>query len=242
MQSWSIVIFCFNESGNVKNVIADSITVLKTISPAERELIIVDDGSTDGSVEEIASEILKYPSEKIKFIKHLVNLGIGMALRSGYENATNENVCAVPADGQFDVKELLPFAEVSANSFVCFYRKENLSYSLARNILSMFNKVFNKVMLGIRFRDINWVKIYKTKTLEGLDLKLKSSLVETEICAKLVASKNQFVEIESKYLTRNSGVSKGASWNIIKKVLAELMKVYGSIRAFKSKQKKIYSN
>ncbi len=238
MQSWSIVIFCFNESGNVKNVIADSITVLKTIGLAERELIIVDDGSTDGSVEEITNEILKYPNERIKFIKHPSNLGIGMALRSGYENASYENVCAVPADGQFDIKELLPFAAVPANSFVCFYRKENQSYSLARNILSMFNKLFNKWLLGISFRDINWVKIYKAETLKKLDLRLLSSLIETEICAKLVASNNKFVEVESRYLQRNHGVSKGASWKIIKKVLAELMKVYLSVRAFKAELKK----
>lgn len=232
MQSWSIIIFCFNEKGNVSNVIRDCVSVIKTISE-KREIIIVDDGSGDGSITEIEHEILKYPEESFKLVKHPINLGIGMALKSGYSTAIYENVCAVPADGQFNVKELLPYSTIPQNSFVCFYRKENQSYSLLRNILSLFNKKFNKWLLGIEFKDINWVKIYKTSSLQKLDLKLKSSLVETEICAKLVADKNTFIEVHSHYLPRNNGVSKGASWNIVKKALAEMLKVYFAVSHYK---------
>ena len=234
MQSWSIVIFCYNEKGNVSGVIRDCISVLKTIAN-ERELIIIDDGSNDVSVPEIETEISKFPHETIKLIKHPSNLGIGMALRSGYENATYENVCAVPADGQFNVKELLPFSEIESDSFICFYRKENQSYSLLRNILSLFNKQFNQLLLGINFKDINWVKIYKTAAIKKLDLQLRSSLMETEICAKLVICGHTFKEIESRYLPRNSGVSKGASWKIVKKAIREMMKVYFSVRVFQKK-------
>lgn len=236
MQSWSLVIFCYNEKGNVASVMCDSISVLKSLGGEHRELVIVDDGSTDDSVSEIESELQKFPNEIVKFIKHPTNLGIGMALKSGYAAASNENVCAVPADGQFDVKELLPYSTLEANSFICFYRKENQSYSLIRNMLSLFNKQFNKQLLGIDFKDINWVKIYKSEVIKTLELQLQSSLVETEICAKLVASGNQFKEIESRYLTRNHGVSKGASWKIVKKVIGELIKVYLSVSAFKRKR------
>lgn len=237
MQSWSIIIFCYNEKGNVANVIRKCVDVIKVVAGNEREIIIIDDGSTDGSVAEIENEISKHPGEVIKLIKHNRNLGIGMALRSGYENAVFENVCAVPADGQFDVNELLPFRIVQANSFVCFYRKENQSYSLLRNILSLFNKQFNKWLLGVSFKDINWVKIYKTPVLKNLNLQLKSSLIETEICAKLVLLGNAYTEIPSAYLPRDNGVSKGASWKIIKKAVSEMIKVYWSVRKFKLKVK-----
>lgn len=235
MQSWSIIIFCYNEAGNVGNVVQKCISALKIIAPEHRELIIVDDGSSDESVLEIEREILKFPGENIRLIKHSVNLGIGMALRSGYDNVKNENVCAVPADGQFDINELLPFSFVEPNSFVSFYRKENQSYSLFRNVLSLVNRKFNKWMLGIDFKDINWVKIYKSDALKKLDLQLKSSLVETEICAKLVILGKNFVEVESTYLPRNKGVSKGASWKIINKAASEMLKVYRAVKAFKRK-------
>lgn len=233
MQSWSIIVFCYNEKGNVATVIRDCIFILKNLTDNRKELIIVDDGSTDGSIAEIESELSKFPNETIKFIKHQTNQGIGMALKSGYANASNENVCAVPADGQFDVKELLPHSCVKANSFVCFYRNENQSYSLLRNVLSLFNKQFNKLLLGIDFKDINWVKIYKVEIIKKLDLQLRSSLIETEICAKLVACGNTFHEVESRYLSRNHGISKGASWKIVQKVIGELIKVYLSVKAFK---------
>ncbi len=238
MQSWSIIIFCYNEKGNVAHVIRDCVSVIRAIGSKEREIIIVDDGSTDGSVNEIENEIIKFPGEAFKLIKHSTNLGIGMALRSGYQNAVYENVCAVPADRQFNVTELLPFSEIEQETFVCFYRKENQSYSLLRNILSLFNKQFNKLLLGISFKDINWVKIYKSASLKKLDLKLESSLIETEICAKLVAIGNRFMEMPSIYLPRNNGVSKGASWKIVRKAITEMLKVYFAVRVFKSKIKK----
>ena len=238
MQSWSIIILCYNEQGNVANVIRDSVFVLKSFTNSEREIIIVDDGSTDGSINEIESEVLKYPEENIKLIRHGINEGIGMTLKTGYKNARYENVCAVPADGQFNIKELLPFAEIAPQFFISFYRKENQNYSLLRNMLSLFNKLFNKYLLGINFKDINWVKIYKRSELNQLDLQLKSSLIETEICAKLVARGNSFKEIESRYLTRENGVSKGASWKIVKKVLMELLNVYIAVSAFKRKSKR----
>ena len=96
------------------------------------EVVVVDDGSTDGSYEKI-TQIANTRSDVIRVVRHEKNLGIGHALRDGYRAAKNENVSAVPADGQFDVGELLPYLDIAQGMFVSMYRLENMQYSPFRN-------------------------------------------------------------------------------------------------------------
>ena len=49
MQSWSLILLCYNESGNILKIFRDATKVLNIISPNNHEIIIVDDGSSDGS-------------------------------------------------------------------------------------------------------------------------------------------------------------------------------------------------
>ncbi len=212
-QSWSIIIFCFNEVGTIASVIKKSVDTLNLMQVENAEVLVVDDGSSDGSREIVLTEMAKY--HNVRYIFHPENKGIGHALRTGYFNVKNENICAVPADGQFDLTELYPFAHLDQNSFVSFFRKENTSYSLFRNALSKVNKLVNQFLNGFSLKDVNWVKIYKRSAILSLDLQIESSLVESEICAKLLKRNNKVLEIESKYLQRTSGQSKGSSMKIV---------------------------
>ncbi len=235
MQSWTVGILCYNEAGTIKKVFMDTLSVLKSMAD-DIEIIIVDDASTDGSVEIINDLYLSYPN-LLKIFYHNSNMGIGLSIRDIYFNASKENVVFVPGDGQFDVRELSPYAEFEPNKFIAFYRKENQSYSFFRNSLSYMNKQFNRVFLGLELRDVNWVKVYKTAILKQLDLQSKSSIIESEICSKLQLKNIGAIEVESKYIPRVYGESKGSSWKIIKKVYAELWALYLIVRKFKQVNK-----
>jgi dolichol-phosphate mannosyltransferase len=235
-QSWSVVVFCFNEVGAVEGVINKVLEVMGKMPLEAFEVVVVDDGSTDGSRELIARIAQQYAT--IKYVPHETNLGIGRALRTGYFNSKYENICAVPADGQFDIDELIPFAAVPQNEFVSFYRKENTTYSLARNLLSHANKVINQVFNGFYLLDVNWVKIYKREVIVGLGLELESSLVESEICAKLILSGYKPNQVVSKYLVRTSGESKGASGKIIFQAISDTYQLFKVLKRFRKKNKK----
>lgn len=222
-QSWSIVIFCYNEAGSLGSVIESVQRFFETIQCVNNEIIIVDDGSTDNCAEIVRQAADVYPN--IKAVLHPSNLGIGYALRSGYGAVQYDNVSAVPADGQFDVAELIPYADVPEKTLISFYRKENAIYSLKRNILSFINKRVNLALLGLKMRDVNWVKIYKRTELEELKLRMKSSLVESEICAKLMLRENKLVECQSVYHPRKAGTSKGASVPIVMQAALETLRL-----------------
>lgn len=229
MQSWSIGILCYNEAGTIKDVYLKAKSVAARLSD-QYEIILVDDCSTDGSRDIIHT--ICDTDHAVRGIFHEKNLGIGLSIRDIYFNAKNENVVFIPGDGQFDSEELLPYASFSVRNYIAFYRKENQSYSFFRNSLSYMNKLVNSLFIGLKLRDVNWVKVYKTHILMQLDLKAQSSFIESEICAKLNRLFIKPIEIDSKYIPRVYGTSKGASWAIIRKVYIELFKIFINLRQF----------
>lgn len=227
-QTWSIIIFAYNEENGIRSVIRNVTEVLNKITSKKFEIIIVDDGSTDKTKEIIVEEMIL--NKNIHLIQHENNKGIGKSLMSGYANARYENVCAIPADGQFDVCELLPFAYVPEKTIISFYRIEKTRYSLYRKILSFGNKFFNKYFLGIKIKDVNWIKIYKKIFFDEIKPVLSSSLVESEICAKMIQNKYHVIEVESKYNNRIGGVSKGASFKVLVMAIVEISKLFWVIK------------
>jgi len=234
MQSWSVGILCYNEAETIASLTDKLRNVLSQLTDTF-EIIIVDDYSTDGS-REVEQDLQKrYP--EVKLVLHEANRGIGGALLSVYRTAKYENVAVVPGDGQFDVNEYLPFPEIPKDHFISFYRKENTSYSVFRNILSLFNKKLNKVFIGINIKDVNWTKVLKKTDLDRLDLQLTSSLVESEITAKLLFLGKKVIEVESKYLPRTYGQSKGSSSAIVKKAIRDTWALVSIMRQFKKKNR-----
>ena len=234
VQSWSLVIFCYNEVQTVSNVFQSAYELLKVSGVPQFEIIIVDDGSTDGSGEVIKKIQAENP-RKVKAVFHGKNKGIGYALRTGYNTAQFENICSVPADGQFNVNEIIPHLDVEEKTFVSFYRKENMQYTAFRMILSYFNKKINSYFVGISLKDVNWVKIFKNREIKTFSWEITSSLIESEICAKLLYNGNKVREELSVYHPRVAGKSKGASLKVLFQAIRETMKLI--IVMFKFKRK-----
>lgn len=229
-QTWSVVVFCYNEVGAVRGVIDRVIGLFDEHRKGRYEIIVVDDGSTDGSYERIEAARAARP-DVVGVVRHTKNLGIGEALRNGYKNARNENITAMPADGQFDVRELLPYLDIEMHTFISFYRLENVQYSSFRTFLSIANKWVNRVFNGITLKDVNWVKIYKRESITAFPWKLRSSLIESEICAKLLERGEKVTEVLSYYHPRKTGKSKGASLPIVVRALRETPKLMWAVWA-----------
>jgi len=235
MQSWSIIVLCYNEEASIKKSVLDVFSALKSMPISEFEIIVIDDGSSDDSV-----KIIRKLSNEITNVSahfHSSNLGIGEALHTGYDAAKLENVMMVPGDGQFDMSLLQKYPQISGNQVLCFFRENVEVYSLLRRTLSTGNRLFNKLILRLNVRDINWVKAYKRVELKKLDLELRSSLVESEICAKFKILGFEFLEVPSQYLPRVQGISKGNSKSIVTKAVGDMWHLFGSISRFRRASK-----
>lgn len=230
-QSLEIVIPAYNEEKNIEEVIKKSLEFLRKNSKDYR-VLVVDDGSTDKT-----SEILKNlekNNKNIKVLFHEKNLGIGMAWKTLYDNCEKDIILTCPADLQFhpdDFSSALDF--IKDNDAVSIYRIKKEEYTFFRNLLSNLNRKIIKFLFNLEVRDINWVKVYKKEIFKDLDLKLKSSLIETEIFAKLKKRCGKIIEIGAPHYPRIHGKPKGASIKNIYLVAKDILKLYFVILKFK---------
>jgi hypothetical protein len=81
--------------------------------------------------------------------------------------------------------------------------------------------------------DVNWIKVYKKTQLDNIQLELTSSLVESEICAKLSAQHIKCIEIESEYLDRLNDDAKGGALKTVKQAALDMGKLISASRTFK---------
>ena len=225
----SVIVFCYNEEKNIGRVLEQAIRFLNQERFANSEIIVVNDGSTDRTAEWIDTYVGKYPELRIKHLAE--NKGIGQALNQGYDMAQKEYVCAIPGDGQFDIFELNNIPEFGKNEFVTFYRKEK-NYNLYRSLLTSFNQYFNKWLLHLDVPDVNWVKVYRKEQIQKKYRHLESSLVESEICGKLIKSGVKHIDLPSQYHARRYGTAKGGNWRTLKLALSEMGHLFLKIKRF----------
>jgi glycosyltransferase involved in cell wall biosynthesis len=229
--SLSLIIFCYNEAGNIGRVIDLCQRLLPEISE-DYELIVVNDGSSDTTAEEVKTKLAGFA--QLRLISHETNKGIGNALRTGYAAATKEYVCAIPGDNQFELdllKEVKPFDD---STYYSFYRI-NTSYNSYRKLLSRANRLFNQHVLGIFLRDVNWVKVYRLSQLRSIQPRITSSLVESEICAKLYRKGARPIEMPTHYLQREFGTPKGGGWKTLSLAIRDMSKLVLEVYRFRPK-------
>ncbi len=227
IKSLSIFIFSFNEAEAIQMVVEKSNHFLKN-NVDDGELIVINDGSTDGSKEELIRLQNDY---NFTLINHETNLGIGNALKNGYQTASKEFVVGIPGDGQFNVSELLEIKNWNTNTFYSFYRMEK-RYNWYRSFLTKGNLFLNQLLLKNRLKDVNWIKVYSKKQLQEANPELNSSLIESEISSKLIKKGYVFEEIPSTYLPRNFGVSKGGNIKTVSKAFIEMFHLVQIVKKF----------
>lgn len=235
-QRWTIGIMCYNEAGSIARVLEMVHRTAAGLGP-DTEVLAVDDGSADNTaalLEEARAS--KYPN--LRIIRHPQNRGIGGALRSIYFEASGDAVVAVPGDGQFNTDELLAYPVVPMRTVFSYYRVENTSYNFFRNGLSWMNKTLNRILLGMELQDVNWILVFRRADLADLDLRMKSSIITSEICSKLRIKGWRFIEIKSRYLPRTAGKSRGASLRIVFKAASELLQLFRVVTRFRWRLRK----
>ncbi len=202
----SIIIPCYNEINNIAKVIDK---VLSKIEEGDN-IIIVDDGSSDGTAQYLAN--LK--NEKIKIILNSQNFGKGFALRTAFKNQENlkDLVLIQDADLEYNPddyeKLLLPFYETNAD---IVYGSRFLGGSKYQRIHFFWHYLANKILTFITniFTNLNMTdmetgyKVFKKSVLVNLNLKENSFGIEPEITIKLAKKKFKFYEVPVSYAGRS---------------------------------------
>lgn len=218
----SVIVPVFNEKESLRPLLEKSLA-LKGPVASRLEIVLVDDGSEDGS-RMLIEELVRIHPEVVA-VYHPQNLGIGMALLSGYEKASGDWIALIPADLQFDPADLEKgLSGADEADVLCFYRPQRPDYSFYRQIISQVNRGLNRLLFGLSLRDINWVKIYRRWVIRDISVRSRTPFVESERLIRAWKRGARILEVEAPYYPRQWGKPRGARFRTVVRSINDLLK------------------
>lgn len=223
LRSLSIFFPCYNEKETIRLLTEQCLAAAARICD-DYEVILVDDGSRDGTGE-LADELARdYPS--VRVIHHPQNRGYGAALQSGFHAACKEYVFYTDGDGQFDVNEiglLLPLIET--HDIVSAYRLNRQEGPLRRFNAFCWSRLVN-FLFDLHLKDIDCAfKLYKRSVFETIEMVSTGALIDTEILARAKRKGYTITQIGVHHYPRTAGKATGANIHVIVKAFRELFKL-----------------
>jgi dolichol-phosphate mannosyltransferase len=213
--SWSVAIMCYNEASTLRDVVIQTNQVLSSITD-DYEIVIIDDGSTDGSGE-IADQ-LKDNIQRARVVHHDFNQGIGEVLRTAYREARKDWISIVPSDKEFDPSDLIVGYQLLEEGTVIAFTLTKLP-PIRRRIVSALQRLLNFLLFNLKVSRVNWVKIIPVKALRESEFISRSPAIETEVLVRLKKQGYRILEVPSNNdirLGRAGGMSTryylGAIW------------------------------
>ena len=206
----SIVVPCYNEENNIKNII----TVFQNLNfeIAELELILVQNGSKDNT----AGMLRKY-SEGLEFIKIVdvpINLGYGYGIKQGLKVATGDYVGWLHADLQVEPKEIMPFVEKVQNCSLnekVFCKGIRSNRNFTDHFFTFSMSVFESILFGSVLFDIGAIPVLFSRSFLPI-LEVAPNDFSIELFSYLMAKKKGYQIVREKIHMedRKNGES---SWN-----------------------------
>ncbi|HSO93175.1 MAG TPA: glycosyltransferase family 2 protein [Candidatus Dormibacteraeota bacterium] len=217
----SAVLPAFNEEGNLEHAVARTAEALAKRTSAF-EIIVVDDGSQDGSAALL--DRLKSTHPSLRVIRHPRNRGYGAAVRSGVSAAQLPWVFMMDADNQFDPSDIeVLVCHTAEADIVTGYRKQRRDPLPRRlNAWAFFSLV--RLLFGRQVRDVNCAfKLLRRDILTRMDLRSNGALINTEVFVLARRQHARIVEVPVNHYARTSGKQTGADPRVVLRAFKELL-------------------
>jgi len=208
----SVVIPVYNE----KNTIEQLVNLVRSVDGVDLEIVIVDDASSDGSVEILKNLEKKYPDMKV--IYKTANKGKGDTLKVGFAHTSGDYVIVQDADLEYDpqdYKKLLRTLEEN-NADVVYGSRFSGSYEKMTTLHYFGNKILTlatNILFGVRLTDMETCyKLMPGDFVRKLNIKSEGFEFEPEITAKILKSGLRIKEVPINYKGRSFSEGKKITW------------------------------
>lgn len=216
----SIVIPAYNEENTI-HLILDKINQVQLSENIEKELIIVNDFSSDQTGEAIKNYISAHPEMNIIFLEHDKNKGKGAALHTGIKQASGEYLVIQDADLEYDPQEYNDLLKPVLSGKADVVYGSRFNGGKPHRILFFWHSIGNKLLttLSNMFTNLNLTdmetcyKLFDTKILQSIRLVEKRFGFEPEVTAKIArVPKIRIYEVGISYYGRTYDEGKKINW------------------------------
>ena len=201
----SVVIPVYNEAGNIAELVAQVTAVMDTLGKSY-EVLIVDDGSTDGTGQRLAAEVSG--DAKIRPIFLARNYGQSTAMQAGFDAATGETIVTLDGDLQndpADIPLMLDLLETSGVDLVSGWRVDRKDGTVRKAVSVVANRLIS-ALTKVRLHDYGCsLKVYRRQILERTRL---YGELHRFLPALIFEAGGHITEVEVRHRPRSRGVSK----------------------------------
>lgn len=225
VNSLSVFFPCYNDVGTIASLIFLARSVCKEIC-SDFEIIVVDDGSTDGSRALLAD--LERSISELRVILHEANRGYGGALRTGISAASKDWVFYTDGDFQYDVRELALLVE-QAREEVDWVQGYKIARQdpIHRKLIGRLYHHFVASIFGLRMRDTDCdFRLMRRSLLDKVELQHDSGVICVEMMRGFQDVGGRFVEVPVHHHFRAYGKSQFFNVRRIANVGRDLAKLW----------------
>jgi glycosyltransferase involved in cell wall biosynthesis len=229
LESLSVFLPAHNEAGNIERVVNEWCAELPRVTD-DWEVIIVDDGSRDGTG--AIADRLSAADPRVRVVHHEVNRGYGGAVISGITACSKSWILLCDGDGQFEPADIEILARAAGERDVVVGRRGRRADPFMRRLNGRAWTILMRILFGIAISDIDCgFKLFRRELVVPAELKARGAMISTELMARMAGRGARLAEVDVRHLPRQSGQQSGASLRVIMRAFRELMVLYRDLKS-----------